>query len=101
MSSWFFLFVCVFWGVSSRFGTSFSLLYHHDVKRSSPSGYEVTYDDRSFIIDGQRTLLLSGSVHYPRVAAEEWSRIFKVRLFVNYPPLICIPSSNKYYIHRY
>ena len=40
-------------------------------------GYEVTYDNRSFIIDGARTLLLSGAVHYPRVAVEEWSDVFR------------------------
>lgn len=27
---------------------------------------EVTYDGRSLIIDGQRKILFSGSVHYPR-----------------------------------
>jgi beta-galactosidase GanA len=32
--------------------------------RGSP--YEVTYDDRAMRINGKRTLLLSGAVHYPR-----------------------------------
>lgn len=27
---------------------------------------EVTYDGRSLIIDGQRKILFSGSIHYPR-----------------------------------
>lgn len=27
---------------------------------------QVTYDGRSLIIDGQRKILLSGSIHYPR-----------------------------------
>ena len=30
----------------------------------------VTYDARSLIIDGQRELLFSGSVHYPRSTPE-------------------------------
>ena len=29
-------------------------------------GGEVTYDGRSLIIDGQRKMLFSGSIHYPR-----------------------------------
>ena len=51
------------------------LLHYHDVK--TRRGYDVSYDNRSFIIDGQRTLLLSGAVHYPRVVAEQWSDVFR------------------------
>ena len=50
-----------------------SLLYYSDV---SGSPYKVTYDDRSFLINGKRSLLLSGSVHYARVVESEWSAIF-------------------------
>lgn len=35
-------------------------------------GSEVTYDGRSLIIDGQRKLLFSGSIHYPRSTPEMW-----------------------------
>ncbi|XP_035545602.1 beta-galactosidase 6-like [Juglans regia] len=35
-------------------------------------GGEVTYDGRSLIIDGQRKLLFSGSIHYPRSTPEMW-----------------------------
>ena len=52
-----------------------SLLHYHDVRGSG--GYRVSYDNRSFIIDDQRTLLLSGAVHYPRVEAGEWSEVFR------------------------
>ncbi len=38
--------------------------------------YNVTFDERSFIIDNQRTILLGGSVHYPRVAVGDWAPIF-------------------------
>ncbi|KAH9623669.1 hypothetical protein KSS87_000245 [Heliosperma pusillum] len=36
------------------------------------NGEEVTYDGRSLIIDGQRKLLFSGSIHYPRSTPEMW-----------------------------
>ncbi|GAV60295.1 Glyco_hydro_35 domain-containing protein/BetaGal_dom4_5 domain-containing protein [Cephalotus follicularis] len=35
-------------------------------------GEDVTYDGRSLIIDGQRKILLSGSIHYPRSTPEMW-----------------------------
>ncbi|XP_057517920.1 beta-galactosidase 13-like isoform X2 [Amaranthus tricolor] len=35
----------------------------------------VTYDSRSLVIHGNRELLYSGSVHYPRVPVEEWENI--------------------------
>nr|DAD41658.1 TPA_asm: hypothetical protein HUJ06_015981 [Nelumbo nucifera] len=37
---------------------------------------EVTYDGRSFIINGKRELFFSGSVHYPRVPVGMWPEIF-------------------------
>lgn len=36
----------------------------------------VQYDRTSFIIRGKRVLLLSGSVHYPRVHPSRWTRLF-------------------------
>ncbi|KAF2297306.1 hypothetical protein GH714_021017 [Hevea brasiliensis] len=38
-------------------------------------GGDVTYDGRSLIIDGQRKLLFSGSIHYPRSTPEMWSSL--------------------------
>ncbi|XP_050233727.1 beta-galactosidase 6-like [Mercurialis annua] len=35
-------------------------------------GDEITYDGRSLIIDGQRKILFSGSIHYPRSTPEMW-----------------------------
>ncbi|XP_073033996.1 beta-galactosidase-like isoform X1 [Primulina eburnea] len=32
----------------------------------------VSYDDKSFIINGKRRILVSGSIHYPRSTAEMW-----------------------------
>ncbi|KAL3513657.1 hypothetical protein ACH5RR_026374 [Cinchona calisaya] len=40
--------------------------------RAAFSGSEVTYDGRSLIIDGQRKLLFSGSIHYPRSTPDMW-----------------------------
>ena len=37
--------------------------------------YNVTYDSRSFIIDGRRTLLLSGGIHYARVSEGQWKDV--------------------------
>ncbi|KAL2937121.1 Beta-galactosidase 14 [Bienertia sinuspersici] len=36
---------------------------------------DVTYDSRSLFINGDRHLLFSGSVHYPRVPVEEWEDV--------------------------
>ena len=41
------------------------------------AGYTVTYDERSFFINNKRTIILSGSVHYPRSTPEMWDHIFK------------------------
>ena len=42
----------------------------YDSVRGRP--YNVSYDSRSFLIDGQRTLLLGGDIHYPRFAPYQW-----------------------------
>ncbi|XP_048232566.1 beta-galactosidase 6 isoform X2 [Ricinus communis] len=36
------------------------------------SGGDVVYDGRSLIIEGQRKILFSGSIHYPRSTPEMW-----------------------------
>ncbi|CAK8540030.1 unnamed protein product [Lathyrus sativus] len=51
------------------------LLTLSEVVRCAEKG--VTYDDRSLIINGQRMLLFSGSVHYPRSPPEMWPDILK------------------------
>jgi hypothetical protein len=35
----------------------------------------VTFDGRSFMIDGQRQLFVGGSIHYPRAPRSEWRTI--------------------------
>lgn len=51
------------------------LLYYNQLDKTR-GHYSVSYDERSFIINGSRTLLLSGAVHYPRVWEGEWSATF-------------------------
>ncbi|OWM91504.1 hypothetical protein CDL15_Pgr017422 [Punica granatum] len=40
-------------------------------------GAEVTYDGRSLIIDRQRKILFSGSIHYPRSTPQMWPSLIK------------------------
>ena len=40
------------------------------------SSYNVTYDDRSFLLNGTRVLFLSGSFHYARATPGMWPYIF-------------------------
>ncbi|XP_027089759.1 beta-galactosidase 16 [Coffea arabica] len=44
-------------------------------------GAEVTYDGRSLIIDGQRKLLFSGSIHYPRSTPDMWPSLISKAKF--------------------
>ncbi|XP_070034432.1 beta-galactosidase 7-like [Nicotiana tomentosiformis] len=41
------------------------------------SATEVTYDDRALKINGERKIILSGSIHYPRSTAEMWPSLIK------------------------
>ena len=50
-----------------------TLLYYSDLNGKP---YSVKYDERSFQFNGKRSLLLGGSVHYPRVVEDEWATIF-------------------------
>ena len=50
------------------------ILRYHDF---SGSAYTVTYDERSFLINNKRTIILSGSVHYPRSTPGMWDHIFE------------------------
>eukprot|EP01084_Bolivina_argentea_P122458 217001_1 len=43
---------------------------YYDEFRDQP--YTVTYDSRSFIINGTRTLLIGGSMHYERIPYYQW-----------------------------
>ena len=39
--------------------------------------YTITSDGRSWMINDQRTLLLGGSIHYPRFTPSQWPTILK------------------------
>ena len=45
----------------------------YDALRGHP--YSVSYDERAFIINGTRTLLLGGSFHPPRIAYGDWEAL--------------------------
>ena len=36
----------------------------------------ISYDERSFILDGERTLMMGGAVHYNRVLPADWEGVF-------------------------
>lgn len=48
----------------------------YDSLRGKP--YEVSFDSRALLIDGERVLLQSGSIHYPRAPPELWPALFKL-----------------------
>nr|GMC54665.1 beta-galactosidase 15-like [Ipomoea batatas] len=39
--------------------------------------YEVTHDDRAIVINGERRVILSGAIHYPRSTAQMWPDLMK------------------------
>lgn len=41
------------------------------------SASKVTFDGRSFSIDGERKLFIAGSIHYPRAPRSEWRTILQ------------------------
>jgi hypothetical protein len=41
---------------------------------AAPAARSATYDARSFLLDGERALILSGSIHYQRVLRADWPR---------------------------
>eukprot|EP00755_Sulcionema_specki_P016194 Sspe_Gene.61401::Locus_34073_Transcript_1_2_Confidence_0.500_Length_2681::g.61401::m.61401 len=41
-------------------------------------GRNVSFDERSAIIDGERIFILSGAVHYTRVLPDDWPRVFRL-----------------------
>jgi beta-galactosidase GanA len=40
-------------------------------------GLDVSFDNRAFTIDGNRTLIMGGSIHYPRMNSAEWPHILQ------------------------
>jgi len=72
--TWPFVGFCVVFFLSYSQGSELpGFVKYHDVAGSS---YTVTYDERSFFINNKRTMILSGSVHYPRSTPGMWDKIF-------------------------
>ena len=44
----------------------------------APSARSVAYDSRSFVLDGARTFVTSGSIHYQRVLPADWPRALQL-----------------------
>jgi beta-galactosidase len=44
----------------------------------------ITYDSRSYVLDGKRALLLSGSIHYQRVEPSDWPRVLSLAAEANF-----------------
>jgi len=51
----------------------------------------VSYDGRSFIIDGSRELLLSGGMHYNRVPRADWDGVMKMAKELGTKGMHCVP----------
>lgn len=47
----------------------------------------VSYDHKAIVIDGQRRILISGSIHYPRSTPEVHSTNYRALLFVFLCPI--------------
>jgi hypothetical protein len=52
-----------------------ALLLATHVLADSSSPRTLAYDARSFLLNGERQLLLSGSIHYQRVLVADWPRV--------------------------
>ena len=52
--------------------------YQTSYERVRGIPYTVGYDERAIIVNGERVLLLSGSIHYPRFAPGEWAHQFNL-----------------------
>ena len=78
---------------SADFPAPPNALTYNDVRGRS---YNVTYDSRSFIIDGRRTLLLGGAVHYPRIEPQRWHAVLQHMLDagMNHVQLYYTPTPN-------
>ncbi|POM60369.1 Beta-galactosidase [Phytophthora palmivora] len=64
--------------LSTTKSKTFQYLTYDDIDASKrQSGYSVTYSPRGFEIDGKQTLLLGGSIHYPRSSPGQWEELLR------------------------
>ncbi|KAG2781430.1 Beta-galactosidase 5 [Phytophthora cactorum] len=58
--------------------SNFQYMTYDDIDAAKrQSGYSVTYSPRGFEIDGKQTLLLGGSIHYPRSSTGQWEQLLR------------------------
>ncbi|CAH0514779.1 unnamed protein product [Peronospora belbahrii] len=56
----------------------FQYLTYNDINKTKrQSGYSIKYSSRGFEIDGRQTLLLGGSIHYPRSTPGQWEQLLR------------------------
>ena len=72
MSPLLLLLVIIFGICSTQTVPVSEFLHYHDLNGAS---YTVAADERSFIINGERTMILGGSIHYPRLSTGQWKDI--------------------------
>ncbi|CAI5704049.1 hypothetical protein KXD40_002409 [Peronospora effusa] len=53
------------------------LMYDDINPAKRQSGYSIKYSTRGFEIDGKQTLLLGGSIHYPRSSPGQWEQLLR------------------------
>ncbi|KAL0308500.1 UNVERIFIED_CONTAM: Beta-galactosidase, partial [Sesamum radiatum] len=58
------------WKMLGISGLVFTVLFFSLVCSSVRA--DVSYDDKAFVINGKRRILVSGSIHYPRSTPEMW-----------------------------
>ncbi|KAK1936634.1 Beta-galactosidase 8 [Phytophthora citrophthora] len=64
--------------ISSDDTKSFQYLTYDAIDAAKrQSGYSVSYSPRGFEIDGKQTLLLGGSIHYPRITPGQWEQLLR------------------------
>ena len=51
-----------------------SYIYYHELNGKS---YNITSDERSWIIDDKRSIFISGSIHYPRFDPNDWKSVLQ------------------------
>ncbi|TDH69273.1 hypothetical protein CCR75_002881 [Bremia lactucae] len=62
----------------SRKSRTYQYLTYDDIDTTKRQvGYSVTYSPRGFTIDGRPTLLLGGSIHYPRSSPGQWKQLLQ------------------------
>jgi hypothetical protein len=58
-----------------------SLPFPYEAVRGAP--YNVSHDDRAVLVNGQRLLLQSGIIHYPRSTPDMWPRLMQLTRAAN------------------